>query len=494
MRFTIIILFIISQGAAFADDAPVGSPVSKPIFEISRELYGRGELDYFEYARPALIDNSVSNRSALAELYRGFNLFPDTPEKSAAAGLIVEESNYQKQSNITYLKLFPYVRLNFTPKLSSSILYRIDGELDNDKRYSGKSWNGVAGFPEMATIDYNSNGFNGSFGIERVSWGFAQYSNLMFAESAMPMTRLSLSYRRSFFDFESVTGFLDPLADQLDRMEHDTSFFTSQQRYISAHSISLKLFRGFSVSLREAILYGGPGRRLEAAYLFPFIWYHGQQLNSRMNDNSMASISVDYRYNGKAWLYGEYFIDDYQAENKTRGDNEPNELAYLAGFEFYDFFAKRTALGMEYSRANNWTYNQSRAHNRYINQNYPIGYIDGPDNDRLSWRGSWWLTDAVKLTYTGSYRRRGEGRIDTPWTRPWLDVDNYSEPFPTGVVEKRTENGLEIMAIDKNWLWSNIGLSLADISNVENIPGKDSRNWEFSLEIGIKIPPFIWGF
>lgn len=494
MRVSILILLVFCQNPALADEIPVGSPVSEPTFNIARELYGRGKLEYFEYSRLSPLPDSTASQSDLTSLYYHSGFWPRTPVNCVAAGLILQENNYQRTSNINYLKLYPYLRIKFSEKLSSSILYRIDGELDNDSRYSGKSWNGVAGFPELATLDYEADGFHAMFGIERLSWGFANCSNLMFSKSAMPIPQFSFSYRRSFFDFESVTGFLDPLDDQLSQMEHDTSFFTSQQRYISAHSISLKLFSGFSLSLREAVLYGGPGRRLEAAYLFPFIWYHGQQLNSRMNDNTIASIGADYRYDGKAWLYGELLIDDYQAEKKTRGDYEPNELGYLAGFELYDFFMDRSTLALEYSRANNWTFNQSRVHNRYINDNYPIGYVDGPDSDILSWRASWWLTGGLRLSYTGSYRRHGEGRIDSPWTRPWLETDNYSEQFPTGIVERQSKNGLKILTFNKNWLWSNIGLDFTDISNVENIPGRDCRNWDFLIEIGIKIPPFIWGF
>ena len=494
MRYSIIIFLVAFFSIAIADNIPPGSPVSRPIFEISREMYGRCAMEYYEYSRPEIRNNVSPYLSFLSQSYSSFQLWPDIPQKSAAAGLILEEVNYQKTSNINFLKLFPYAHLNFTPRFSSSILYRIDGELDNDTRYDGKTWNGIAGFPEQATLDYNSGGFYGSFGIERISWGNANYSNLMFSSSAMPMPMLSFSYRRSFFDFEMVTGFLDPLKDQLDQMENDTAFFTRQQRYISAHSFTLKPLEGFSLSLREAVLYGGPGRRLEVAYLFPFIWYHGQQLNSRMNDNAMAGIAADYRLRGKCWFYGEVLIDDFQADNKTRGDNEPNEIGYLAGAEIYDLIIKWTTLGFEYSRANNWTYNQSRAQNRYINQNFPIGYTDGPDNDRISWRAGKWFTPSLRLTYSGSYRRRGEGRIDTPWTRPWLDVDNYHEQFPTGVVEKRTQNGLDILALNKNRLWGNIGLSFTDISNVNNIPGNDCHNWDFWLEIGVKIPPFIWGF
>jgi hypothetical protein len=311
----------------------------------------------------------------------------------------------------------------------------------------------------------------------------------------MPMTLLAVSYRRWIFDFEAAAAFLNPLKSEMDLSNTDSlNYFTSQQRYLSTHSVTIRPIKSLSLSARETVVYGGPGRRLEPAYLIPFIWFHGQQLNSRFNDNILGSVGADWRFKGRLWLYGEFLIDDIQVEHEGLGNHEPNQLGYLAGTEIYDLALKHSTLAIEYERVDNWTYNQYIDHNRYINQNYPIGLADGPDVDLVNWRFSWWPAKFIKLTYLGLYRRHGEGRIDTPWSRPWLKVDNYSESFPSGVVERQATHGLEIMALEKNWLWGNFGLKYTDILNVANISGNHSRIWELSLDMGIKIPPLIWGF
>jgi hypothetical protein len=494
----LLFIFILTNSVIWAVEIPVGSPISDPLFSVSRELYGRGFLDRFEYAAIGNVSKDGQNAfeknllGQFAALSNEYNLPYESPKIQASLSII--ESNRQQVSNSNYIKLFPQINIDFSQKLSANILYRVDGELTRDPRFDGKAWRGIAGFAENATINYKTDDFTAKFGISRISWGFAHYGNLMFSRQAMPMTMLAFSYRRWIFDFETATGFLSPLKNQLDSASIDTSFFTSEQRYLSTHSLTIRPFNDLSFSIREVVLYGGPGRRLEPVYLFPFIWYHGQQLNSRLNDNIMGSVGADWRLKGRLWLYGEMLIDDIQIERKTRGDYEPNEMAYLAGTELYDLPIKGTTIALEYERVGNWTFNQRRATNRYLNSNYPIGFPEGPDVDVFNWRLSWWAGANIRLSYLGLYRRHGVGRIDTPWTQPWLSVDQYSEPFPTGIVERQATHGLEITAFKKNWLWGNFGVNYTDIVNVANSPGQTRQNWELSFDIGAKIPPLIWGF
>jgi len=495
MRFStfpsvlILILAGITQGA----DIPVGSPISEQFFELSRELYGRGLLKGIEYSAPEMTE--ASDGSFEHALIEKFNLMTGdlgswgtTPRLTT--GLWLVENARLGDENKSYPKAFPFLKVAFGRRFAANVLYRIDGELADDPRYEGKSWKGVAGLAENATINFEDGPFAARFGIERLSWGHGAYGNLMFSRQATPLTVLGITYRKWILEFHSIIGFLYPLADQLDRMKNDTSFFTSQQRYLSAHSLTIRPFGGLSVSFREVVLYGGPGRRLEPAYAFPLIWYHGEQLNSRLDDNTMIGMAADYRFNGRVWAYSEILVDDYQIDQKTRGDYEPDQLGYLGGFELYDLPIERSGVAAEYARVNNWTYNQARAHNRYINSNFAIGFPDGPDVDIISWRFWHWPVDFLRVSYLGSYRRRGEGNIDTPWSRPWLDTDHYSESFPTGTVEYRVASSIEATVLLKNGYWGNLRFDFTDIDNVENIPGSSEKIWEIRVNIGLKLPPF----
>ena len=206
------------------------------------------------------------------------------------------------------------------------------------------------------------------------------------------------------------------------------------------------------------------------------------------------SLGFDYRHAGKFWAYGELLVDDFQIEKKSRGDYEPDQIGFLVGAEAYDIGLAGARISLEYARINNWTYNQARPHNRYINRNYPIGFPDGPDTDIVTWEYSWWVFSGFRISYFGSVQRSGEGLIDAIWSAPWLYTDQYSEPFPTGIVRREAINGLELLAFEKNRLWGKLEVHLADISNVGNVPGADETSWEFSVELGYKMPPSGWGF
>ncbi|MEE9552851.1 MAG: capsule assembly Wzi family protein [candidate division Zixibacteria bacterium] len=477
---------------------PVNIPSSDNLILIGRELYGRGlieDLEYYEFSpttergvtefEKGLIINYECLISEYIFEYRG-------PE--IVNGLELVEVNRQKGSdNSNYIKIFPKTRIDLRSNLRATVTYRIDRELSEDPRYDGKYWRGWAGFVEDAGIKLSFDNLKFRFGFERLARGFGNYGNLLFSRQAHPMTVFGFNFVNDKIRFESISGFLSPLKEELDGRIDDPNFFTNQQRYLAAHSLSIKPLRGLTVSFREAVIYGGPGRRFEPAYAFPLIWYHGYQLNSRMDDNTLVSVGLDYRHGGRFWVYGELLVDDFQIEKSSDSDYEPAQLGFLMGGEAYDLGFEGTGLRVEYARVNNWVYNQPRPHNRFINHNIPIGFPDGPDNDNLNWELSWWPSENLRLAYFGIYQRVGEGSIGAEWTAPWLGTDGYDEPFPTGVVQEKSNNGLRFLALNKNRFWGKLEIQLTDIKNVRNIPEGRISNWEFSLEIGYNLPPFGWG-
>ena len=55
-----------------------------------------------------------------------------------------------------------------------------------------------------------------------------------------------------------------------------------------------------------------------------------------------------------------------------------------------------------------------------------------------------WFGGNLWIRFKYSMIRKGEGSLFTPWDAPWFAYtveQGYSEPFPTGIVEKRNEFG-----------------------------------------------------
>jgi hypothetical protein len=68
-------------------------------------------------------------------------------------------------------------------------------------------------------------------------------------------------------------------------------------------------------------------------------------------------------------------------------------------------------------------------------------------------------------------------------------VDRYSEPFPSGNVEDKLGNAIEVLILAKNGIWGNLRFDFTDINNVGNISGLDKKIWEIRMNVGIKLPP-----
>ena len=70
--------------------------------------------------------------------------------------------------------------------------------------------------------------------------------------------------------------------------------------------------------------------------------------------------------------------------------------------------------------------------------------------------------------------RRGEGEEEIPWDQPSFDFkveEGYSEPFPTGIIERTTSAGFEYLyepRLDFNF---SLKVQKRNITNVRHVKG-----------------------
>ena len=303
----------------------------------------------------------------------------------------------------------------------------LDEELAKDPSYSGKKWRGLAGDVDQAFVSYEANRFNLTAGRFGGFWGVRR--SLLFSSDqkldglgySARWGRLALSYRLGALDG------LNPDADSVTQHE---------PRYVAAHRLDWHFSSSIRVGVFETMVFGGPGRQIDLFYLNPLIFYHGSQLNDDLNDNSIVGFDFDVQPRDGFLLWGQLLVDDVQIDDATQGDQEPDQLAFLVGGYAADVI-RQTDIRFEYERVSNWTFNQMHARNRYLNDGRPIGSALGNDYDLTSLAIIHWLQSDLQTSLQFGYRRQGEGRIDAPFTQPWFDVaGDYSEPFPTGTVQK----------------------------------------------------------
>ncbi|OQX91288.1 MAG: hypothetical protein B6D58_08560 [candidate division Zixibacteria bacterium 4484_95] len=499
LRFFIVVL---CSNLAFGSMLPVGRPDTRISYDYLRELYLRGYVD----AQAALfipVDYRYISGLSLEGIPPMFDkltkplAYLDRRFHNELEGLklnlsVVPYGLFNGDVSKSYFAFYPGANYKISPNLFIDIAYRIDSGLNDDSLYTGKRWSEFAGYGELAMISYRTKRLSIGFGRRRCAWGVARKGKtLMLSATAMPLDGLFIDYRiRKTLSFHSTIACLSPI-------KVDSLFLESghtENRYFSAHALMISPVKWLDFVLKESVVYGGFGRRFEPYYAMPLLWFHAEQLNANIDDNTFFGIETVIRLKNRYAGYLELLIDDYQIEKKTASDYEPNEIGFIAGVDIFDFPVRMGFMELEYTRINNRTYNQMKPRNRYVNQNYPLGHPLGPDNESVNLS----YTYHIKRGLTGGFifyvLNRGEGRINNDWETPWIDDSTYSEKFPSGVVEKRLGGQFELLFHRDSFLQARIACGVADIKNKGNIPGVDETDWSIEFEIILSSPGIVLRF
>jgi len=359
-------------------------------------------------------------------------------------------------------------------------LFKLDRAKALDPDYTGKKWRGLAGDLETGALYVAGGGASAVLGRQRVFWG-PRPQNLILSATAEPLDLFSVAYHRGILSFTFLTARLDqsrPDSVDYDRFP-ETQF--NDNRYLVGHRLDVKLHRRLRVGVSETSLYGGEGRSLELYYLNPFQVFHTVQLNEQLDDNTI--IGGDFVFlPGKGFcVYGQGIVDDYQVDDRSAGDKEPNEIALMAGV----FRAGKSGtiipdVRLEYTRIANRTYHQVLPRNRYLYRNKLLTSPLGPDADSLSLDFRWWAGPRQSAELALAYSRHGEGSIYGPWDAPWLETEgSYDEPFPSGTIQKSLSIAVRVQGhvpVDLQ-PWGSLFVSLeagySDFTNRFNIEALD---------------------
>lgn len=356
--------------------------------------------------------------------------------------------------------------------------FLLDERTADNPEYSGKKWRGLAGEVETAFMAYSGRNFDILFGRFGSFWGPASQS-LVLSSTAKPMDACSFRLRWGKLHFAYQLGKLNRLVGEADAK----GIF--ENRYFAGHRIDLRLFDNLNIGLFETIIFGGAGRNLEFSYLNPLLFFHAVQLNEDVNDNTFLGLDICYYLGNRYKIFGQILIDDYQIDDKSQGDNEPDEVGFILGFHSLDLF-DLFDLNAEYLRITNRTYNQNQKRNIYVNRGELIGHSFGPDGDRVSLSLDKWFEYKRKVSLNLSYQRKGEGRYDDEWNEPWFEVEgDYSEPFPTGVVEKTWSGSLRFAGFINDVVFLDLESGVRGVRDFAHVDGDNRTIPFFSLRFSL---------
>lgn len=352
------------------------------------------------------------------------------------------------------------LRLNAVP--FKNVIVGFSASLDEsravDQHYTGKKWRGMAGDVENAYVHYQTNRFTLTAGRFSEFWG--SHSSLIFSKSQFLD---GLSYRLLWGPFTLSYRFasLSPyFADSSNLLEN---------RYLAGHRLDMHLSPHLRLGLSELVVFGGNGRQVELYYLNPLLPFHFAQLNANINDNTLIGADFSWRPLEDIKLTGQILIDDYQIDNDSPGDREPSQIASRVNAYVADV-VEQFDMEIDYSRVSNWTFNQILARNRYTHGGKPLGDTKGNDYDDLAISMHRWIRPDARLSAEASYTRQGEGSVNAAWSEPWIANPEYSEPFPTGVVERTLTFALSYTATTFTHGFVNLKVGLSSVVNRHNLP------------------------
>ncbi len=368
------------------------------------------------------------------------------------------------------------VALQPRPWLSIYGHFALDEALARDSTYTGHTWRGLAGDVEQMFAGVKTGGFDGLFGRFSTFWG-ERRSPLLAPGQALD--GLSVGYRYGRLKLTYLITRLDGLSPERDSVSE------FENRFLAGHRLDIHAADWLQIGLFETVIFGGPGRTVELTYLNPLLFFHAWQLNEGTDDNTILGGDVSLHPTNNVRLYSQVVVDDFQVDDDKQSDQEPNQIAWLAGGYVADVLPDLD-FRLEYSRVNNWTFNQPLERNRYLLNGKPLGAASGNDYDQLTLKGIWWPTATSQLFAEADLLRRGEGRIDADWSAPWLDTDgDYSESFPSGTVERTQRFTIGGKGLVWSHLYVDISGGIELIQNTGHVDGDDRDlpfvNLRFSL-------------
>lgn len=372
-----------------------------------------------------------ASRSPFVFAQLAFSGRSQTPPALGIAGNFIEA--HSRVGVRSFLGIFP------SPAISFVNVMRVDRSVAEEAEYVGKRWRGVTGLTEQAYINYDKGKYRLKFGRDYVKWGRGFDSSLLLSDYSRALDHLHFQFDLRCLRFVYLAAQLDPwrLPDSLAQALR-TEFAS---RALAAGRLEAEILpQRLRLAFSQMVLHGGPQRRFEWIMLNPLLLYHGEQLNGDLNANTAIAFDALFMPRAGLEIYGQWLIDDFQIENVDSTDLEPNEWGLLVGGRLADPFGFRgVTLGLEYTRVANRTYKTKRDWEKFWHRQQPLAHYLGNDFDRWLLHASAYTGRHVWTQFVFEYRRRGQGRIDTPFDQPWLTVppgQSYQEAFPSGIVAR----------------------------------------------------------
>lgn len=267
-----------------------------------------------------------------------------------------------------------------------------------------------------------------SIGKEFFEWGYGEGGKIVLSQKApsFPFIRLDIN-PADWFSFNYIHAWLS--SDIIDSSNaYITTFGTSRlkfrNKYLAAHSLSLKPLKGLTVSLGESVIYSD---RLEYLYFIPVMFFKmaDQYLSRHNNDiggNAQFYGSVSSRNHvPNTHLYGTLFIDEITITNIFNPEKQRNHVGFSLGSSVVDIPINNLTLTLEFTRIYPFTYKNYISTTTYESASHVLGHWMGHNADQVFASLEYRFIRGFKAKLWGQLIRKGEDE----------DITNiYVQPQP----------------------------------------------------------------
>lgn len=194
--------------------------------------------------------------------------------------------------------------------------------------------------------------------------------------------------------------------------------FSYREKYLAFHALTLKPFKGMSLSVGESVIYND---QLKIAYMIPIALFSGMnhylgEANTTQNaTNTIANSQIFVQLSSrnhipKTHLYAGLFIDEIEF-SLTGGNaserNARNHTAYQVGVSVADFPINNLHLTLEYSKVQPFNYVHFIPVQTFQSNNFNLGHWIGPNADQLFAQLHYRVLRGLDVKLIYNYVRKG---------------------------------------------------------------------------------------
>jgi hypothetical protein len=227
-----------------------------------------------------------------------------------------------------------------------------------------------------------------NFSLEKMDniWGFGENANVILSNKAPSYPQIKMRVHLSDkIDFVYFHGELNSNATDTARSYYANSSGYSvfrdvdHTKYIAAHQIEMRLWKGVDVSVGESVVYSDRGPLL--MYLLPVMFFKAGEHYNGDKDNCQIFGSLDLNLIKRTKLYFSLFIDELNTDQFFDQNDSRRQVAFTIGGHTYDILIDNLELTAEYTRANPGPYSHKYPAVTYTNNGYVLGSWTGQNAD-----------------------------------------------------------------------------------------------------------------